>query len=226
MNEEMRLMNKIDEFPVHSREKFILNRCTGKRVLHLGCTAFPYTKKYLNAGTLLHEKLLSITSSLVGVDNAREGVNSLKDISGMQCIYLLDVYELEKLCEKEKEKFDVILAGEIIEHLVNPGIMLKGVAKLLKDDGVILATVPNAFKYRNFFATQQGVEVVHKDHLSWYSCRTIRRLFEMCDYSDIKIFGYVNGDHWLGRRFLKQSSLFCDGLIIEARCGYGLNNDA
>jgi hypothetical protein len=95
--------------------------------------------------------------------------------------------------------------------------MLIGAAKLLKVEGLLIATVPNAFKYRNFFAAQHGIEIVNADHVAWYSYQTILRLFRKCGYGQVSISGYVNtADHWLGRRFVKKSPLFCDGLIVEA----------
>lgn len=213
-HEESHLVNKIENLTLRSRADYILERCKGKRVLHLGCAAAPFTENRLKEGTLLHQKLFGVSSSLVGVDNSDKGVSLLKKELGAEEIYLLNVYDLDSL--RHMEKFDVIVAGEIIEHLENPGIMLRGARKLLKEGGVLVATVPNAFKCRNFFAAQQGLEVVHREHVAWYSYQTVRRLFAMSGYTEINISGYVNADHWIGRRFVRRSSLFCDGLIVDA----------
>lgn len=40
-------------------------------------------------------------------------------------------------------RFDVITSVEVIEHLENPFAFLRGIARLLKDDGVAIITTPN-----------------------------------------------------------------------------------
>lgn len=42
------------------------------------------------------------------------------------------------------EKFDVVIAGEIIEHLPNPGRFLERARAHLADGGELIVTVPNA----------------------------------------------------------------------------------
>jgi 2-polyprenyl-3-methyl-5-hydroxy-6-metoxy-1,4-benzoquinol methylase len=207
--------NKIDQLDVYKREEYLLKRCAEKRVLHLGCTDSPFTKNFLRKGKLLHEKLLKVSSTVVGVDNSREATNYLKQELKIEDIYIVDVCNLDQLFSLEP--FDIILAGELIEHLDNPSGMLKGATKLLKPDGIFLATVPNALCCQNLFGAQNRMEIVHKEHTAWYSCQTISRLFEMCGYEKIRLFGYTWGDNWLMRRFLKFSPLFCDGIIVEAK---------
>lgn len=47
------------------------------------------------------------------------------------------------LTEKYAEKFDAIIATEIIEHVAHPDQFLKGLAKLLKPGGFIMLSTPN-----------------------------------------------------------------------------------
>ena len=56
------------------RVTYILDACRGKRVLHLGCTDWPYTEKKLASGTLLHARIAAVAQSLVGVDADHDGV--------------------------------------------------------------------------------------------------------------------------------------------------------
>jgi len=43
-----------------------------------------------------------------------------------------------------EKQFDVIIAGDILEHVDNQGLFLDNVHKHLKSDGVFILTTPNA----------------------------------------------------------------------------------
>ena len=45
------------KFELVQRVEFIKSACAGKKILHLGCTNYPYTREALDAGVLLHEQL-------------------------------------------------------------------------------------------------------------------------------------------------------------------------
>ena len=101
------------------RVEFIKQACSGKKVLHLGCTNWPYTQDSIDNGMLLHNELAKSASELYGFDFDQEGIDVLEK-AGTKNLYQAD---LEKLDEVElNESFDVIIAGEMIEHLNNPGL--------------------------------------------------------------------------------------------------------
>lgn len=54
---------------------------------------------------------------------------------------MLDEYIVD---EKKNKKFDLITSSHVVEHHPDPVIFLKGMAKLLKPDGMITIAVPNA----------------------------------------------------------------------------------
>jgi len=46
--------------------------------------------------------------------------------------------------------FDVVIYGEVIEHLIeNPVFSLYNIHRILKDDGVLIVSTPNVFRYQN-----------------------------------------------------------------------------
>ena len=47
-------------------------------------------------------------------------------------------------------KFDVIVIGDLIEHLSNPGLMLYRIKKFCDERTKIIITTPNAFGLLNF----------------------------------------------------------------------------
>jgi 2-polyprenyl-3-methyl-5-hydroxy-6-metoxy-1,4-benzoquinol methylase len=42
-----------------------------------------------------------------------------------------------------QETFDIIIAGEVLEHLINPAKLMEQIQQLLKPDGVALISLPN-----------------------------------------------------------------------------------
>ncbi|MBO0181221.1 hypothetical protein J0682_30075, partial [Vibrio parahaemolyticus] len=77
--------------------------------------------------------------------------------------------------------FDVIVAGEIIEHLNNPGLFLSGVRRFMHRDSKLVITTINAYCAMRFFVYalrgRRGInEFVHPDHVAYYSYSTLRVL--------------------------------------------------
>nr|WP_172632601.1 methyltransferase domain-containing protein [Methanotorris igneus] len=79
------------------------------------------------------------------MDIDKERISQLKN-KGYNVIYD-DVQKFENL-KKLNKKFDVIVAGEIIEHLENPGLFLDKVKEFLKEDGILIITTPNMLSLR------------------------------------------------------------------------------
>src|SRR4051812_6283354 len=109
----------MQEFDSVQRVDLIKQICSRKRVLHLGCTNYPYTEDAIANEMLLHLDLEQIASDLTGLDADAEGIRILQQ-HGCSNVVLADLEHLEK-CEL-RGTFDVIVAGEILEHLNNPGL--------------------------------------------------------------------------------------------------------
>lgn len=74
-------------------------------------------------------------------------------------------------------KFDIIFAGDLIEHLSNPGLFLKSCANNLKEGGKILITTPNCFNLFNLAEKITKEEpTVNSDHSCYFNCKTLRAL--------------------------------------------------
>ncbi len=53
------------KFELVQRVEFIKKACVGKKVLHLGCTDFPFTKKVIENEMLLHFELEKVPDEVV-----------------------------------------------------------------------------------------------------------------------------------------------------------------
>jgi 2-polyprenyl-3-methyl-5-hydroxy-6-metoxy-1,4-benzoquinol methylase len=161
------------------RERFILDACRGKSVLHLGCADFPYTDESIASGSWLHSKVSDVAATCIGVDLDGDTVERLKEKHGVDNVKEGNAEELDKL---NGALFDVILAGEIVEHLNNPGLFFDTARTVLKPGGKLLITVPSAFSLRRFIRIPFGSESVHPDHAFYFSHTTLHTLARRYGY--------------------------------------------
>lgn len=67
------------------------------------------------------------------------------------------------------KKFDVIVAGELIEHLENIGVFLDNVRRHLRKGGVFFLTTPNTTSFRFFVWAVLGREPEYSGHVTYYT---------------------------------------------------------
>lgn len=127
-------------------------------------------------------------------------------------------------------KFTIIFAGDLIEHLPNPGAFLQRCAEHLAENGVLILTTPNAFNLFNIAGKLTNDEpVVNKDHTCYFNHRTLGILLSKCGFSMERI-GYVYSLEYEYRESLRKKFLnvvywtlarftpkFCETLVVFAR---------
>lgn len=162
-----KMLHKIPAAPVVDRAAFILEHCRGKRVLEFG------------ASGPMHDAMVKVAHVVYGVDR--------EDGIGIRGFDLDDVHQ-EELPYASAE---VIVCGEIIEHLSNPGWFLARLRRQYPCVPVII-TVPNAFSAVAARHIATGTENVNRDHVAWYSYRTMLTLLERHGYTH-NVFAWYNG---------------------------------
>lgn len=160
------------------RVSYLLEQSAGKRVLHLGCTDWPYTETKLKGGALLHRQLQRSARELTGVDMDVEGIECLRRLGFAETYY--DNVEQFVAPEVRARQYDLILAGEIIEHLENPGLFLRAVQTLMTRETELIITTINAFCFFRFLYYLGGNEMVHPDHNYYFSPAVLRKLITRC----------------------------------------------
>lgn len=213
--------------PLVQRVDYILDACRGKTVLHLGCSDWPYTKSRVTQGNLLHLALREVASELWGLDSDAEGLAHLEECGVKNLVR----GNLERLEDAGIDRhFDVIVAGEVIEHLSNPGLFLQGARRLMRDDTTLLLTTVNAYcglRMLTYALRGRGgtAEPVHPDHVAYYSYRTLTHLLERESFHVRKLVFYdVGREHRpFNRAYWNFANDLCvglahqlaDGLIVE-----------
>ncbi len=168
------------DFDLVQRLDVIKQMCEGKRVLHLGCTNYPYTEDSIKNKMLLHHDLEAIAAGLWGIDTDEKGIEIL-EAHGSKNILKGDLEHLDQL--DIDVDLDVIVAGEMIEHLNNPGLFLDGIKRLMSQETRMILTTVNAYCGMRFalygLRGKRGKqEFVHPDHVAYYSYSTLKLLVE------------------------------------------------
>jgi hypothetical protein len=149
-------IHALPDAPVIERLPYIVHRCKDLRVLNLG-----------SASGVLHEQIKASAASVIGVDH-EPGPNT--DV-------WLDFDDYEALQRWVIPEVDLIVAGELIEHLGNPGNF---VARLRQCPGhpPLLITTPNAYAEGGISWVNRGYENINVDHQVIFSWFTLNRLLQ------------------------------------------------
>jgi hypothetical protein len=171
------------------REDFLIELSRNKRVLHFGFTDAPFTKISLDGGRMLHCRIKEVAASLYGVDVDSAAVEIYRRTTGDTCNAILDIEAEPDITGDLRNKYDLLLFGEILEHLKNPG---NGLAHLhticaANPASKLVVTVPNAFSVLFFGAAVNGHEIVHPDHYYWFSPVTLKKLLVTYGFREIEI---------------------------------------
>lgn len=108
------------------------------------------------------EYLTGIARKVLGIDNNADLVR-LAAQDGWNVV----VGDAEQLSHVN-ERYDVIYAMDLIEHLGSPLSMLKGAAALLRPEGRLVVETPNVFSLPNLVKAALGLPVFKEPtHTSW-----------------------------------------------------------
>ena len=160
------------------RDQYLLELCRGQRVLDLACAAWPATSVWCADGSLLHMRLAKVCQSLAGFDWSEPGLEILRQrgIRELHCLDLLDRDQVEEGWRQLSFQPEIVLAGELFEHLDRAGLALENFRRLMAPGCRLVITVPNAFSLRSLLHVLKGYEKVARDHVSYYSYSNVREL--------------------------------------------------
>ncbi|MDP9225761.1 MAG: class I SAM-dependent methyltransferase [Actinomycetota bacterium] len=194
------------------RITLIERECANRRVLNLGCTdrtrlelevakrksEHPEWRmgqtyfdvladrkgKWMHPDEHLHLRVAKVANEIVGVDTDTDTLALLKKQPNVGTLINHDAEKLEDL--PVGGEFDVIVAGELIEHLSNPGRMLEGARRWVAGDGRLILTTPNAFSLKFFLHnTLRRTDINSYDHAVMFSTSTLTELLSRTGWEPI-----------------------------------------
>jgi SAM-dependent methyltransferase len=146
----------------------------GKRVLHVGFVDEGRMTDRMQREEWLHSRLAAVSGELVGLDRDPGGVSAARNL-GFEA-YAADCQDQAALSALGIDPAELIIAGELIEHLDQPGLFLEAVKGLLRPDGALVITTPNATRVLNILGSVLNREFVNDDHVCWFSWHTLSAL--------------------------------------------------
>lgn len=141
---------------------YVLAAAAGKRVLDVGVVS--HAARYIRDPNWRHGKIRRVAARCVGVDVIEPLVRDLQAQGyDVRCVDATSEADLG-------ERFELVFAGDVIEHVDNAVSLLRFAKRHLAPGGRVLVTTPNPFSrkfYRRF--RHEGVAMINLDHVAWYT---------------------------------------------------------
>ncbi len=170
--------------------EWTLKKVAGRSVLHVGAAGSPCTKSHAQQGRLLHVALQGKCKELVGLDLDKSAIEVLREECQITDTLYGNAEDLDKLFPAER--FDTILAGDVVEHMSNIGLFFRSARKVLKPGGDLIVTVPNAFSIKRILgAIILKQERNNPDHLYFFSAMTLRQAAHRFGYELSETAGFM-----------------------------------
>lgn len=112
-------------------------------------------------------KVLGIDISAKAIERANS-LNKLDNVS-------FKVMSAEQLAVNH-EQYHAVICSEVLEHLYEPQKLLQVLYHSLRDDGVLIVTVPNGKGPRELFVTKPIQALQHKNNWVWKFVKYAKRL--------------------------------------------------
>lgn len=135
-----------------------------KHVLDIGCRDGALTEYYKDGNEVL------------GLDIDSEALAGARERLGIQVQHV----DLNNEWGVPEKSFDVVVAAEVIEHLYYPEKIMGNIVRVLKDDGMLVGTVPNAFsimhRVRYLTLRKKGTPLEDPTHINHFTVGELRDL--------------------------------------------------
>lgn len=154
---------------IEDRTSHLSAAVSKRKLLDVGVVA--HTQEAIEHPEWLHGHLRKSAGACLGVDILPDSVSFLQSKGFNVLLADLTLGPLE-------QKFDVIVAGEVMEHLGNPGAFMKSCSLMLDGEGSLLVTVPNPWYLNVILKNLSGSNlfVDSADHVVWYDANSIYEL--------------------------------------------------
>jgi 2-polyprenyl-3-methyl-5-hydroxy-6-metoxy-1,4-benzoquinol methylase len=173
---------------VYSRNWILLEWVgTHKRVLELGCST-GFFSKYLRQMRAC--SVVGLEVDPVAAAEARKFCNE---------VLLSDLNSAEWMKGLPRQAFDVILMGDVLEHLIEPQAVLEQIQPMLAPNASIIISLPNIvywgtrlkilfgrFEYESF-------GILDHTHLRFFTPKTAQKMIESAGYEIIRFHPVFGG---------------------------------
>jgi methionine biosynthesis protein MetW len=165
----------------------------GRRVLDLGCRDGALAASYLDG------------NDVVGVDIDREALAHAAHV-GLRTEWA----DLDEPLAFSDASFDVVVAGEVLEHIRSPRRLLDEAWRVLRPGGTLVGSVPNGFRLKNRLRFLAGRHPEpDPTHLHLFGAHDLRRLVSRFEEARL---------HFVAGRLVRvQPRLFGNVVVFSGR---------
>jgi len=148
----------------------------------------------------MHGVLRKAGFDTYGVDIDGQTIKRLRAL-GIDNVFEQSAEELER----PEGPFDTIVAGEIIEHLANPGMFLVRARQHLAPGGRIVVTTPNPFSLLYMLRSMMKWPKTspNPEHVAWFCPGTMALLAERCGLVVVKMRPIDDHEQEFGTRLYR-----------------------
>jgi SAM-dependent methyltransferase len=168
---QLDMVHRLPPASLVDRFAYLCDLAKGRRVVHVGFVDAGCQLLNEQSGAWLHEHLAGVAAELIGLDLDVAGVEDARRRG--YAAHAVDCRDVEAVRALGLPPADLVVAGEVIEHLDDPGSFLDGLHALVAPGGLLVVTTPNAAGLVNAAALLGNYEVNHPDHVVLFTCRTL-----------------------------------------------------
>ncbi len=146
---------------------------SGSRILDIGC----------GTGAMTIALKQNLQAEVLGIEPHPDRADAARSL-GLDIITGRFHPELEKT----HGRFDYVVLADVLEHLDDPGALLRSLDGVLAPGGHVIASVPNVAHWTVRLALLRGrfdyqpTGIMDGTHLRWFTKSSIRNLFETSGY--------------------------------------------
>lgn len=142
--------------PVESRVALLRQLAAGRRVLDIGVVEHDAINE--QSDRWLHRHLAEVAASCRGVDVLQDGVAALQEKG-------YDVICHDVISSPLPDRFDLIVAGDVIEHVGNPEGLMRASQQMLAPGGRLVLSTPNPYMLHRVWHHLRGRAPDSVDHV-------------------------------------------------------------
>jgi hypothetical protein len=173
-----------------NRVEWLEQFAAGKRVLDIGAMDETSVEVKGKTELWLHGRLAKVARSVLGVDNSAKIPDEGIQTSPNSRIIHGDAYQVGEFILQGHD-FDVVIAGEFIEHIPNVLLFFQNMAKHPALKGkTLVCTTPNSTSVLQFLVGLFSRESQHEDHLHIFSYKTLSTLCARAPFKSWRLIPY------------------------------------